>query len=349
MTSDINKLDSENWWLQPSIHPSYARILCAYIKNNGFAIDRLFLGSTLNWQTLLEQQRFISFEQFRRIVLNALAIMKKPWLGLEVARLLPISVHGSLGYGAVTAPTVKSAFKLIEQAMATRITLYNFEYQHTDFGARFTIRESSPLQELTQVMYPMLLGSFCDIVEKTTGKKAANIPVSLPYVEPEWSAKYYELFPEFNYTFSSEHFFVEIPQQLLNTHSLTADDYAYRNALRECHQLIAIREQGGDFSERIKNHLFSVSPLYSSQAQAAKAMGVSVSTLIRKLKSEHTSFQALLNEVRAELACWQLQNSETSIESIAEAVGFIDTSNFARVFKGWMGCTPSQFRRQHVN
>ncbi|REL27250.1 AraC family transcriptional regulator [Thalassotalea euphylliae] len=349
MTGDIDKLHRENWWLQPSIHPSYARILCAYIKNNGFAIERLLIGSTLTWQTLLEQQRFISFEQFRRLVLNALAIMQKPWLGLEVARLLPVSVHGSLGYGAVTAPTVKSAFKLIEQAMATRITLFNFEYQATDFGARFTIHERSPLQELTQVMYPMLLGSFCDIVEKTTGKKAASIPVSLPYAKPEWSAKYREFFPEFDYTFSSEHFFVEIPHQLLNTHSLTADDYAYRNALRECHQLIAIREQGGALSERIKTHLFSANVLCSSQAQVASAMGMSVSTLIRKLKSEHTSFQALLNEVRAELACWQLQNSKASIESIAEAVGFIDTSNFSRVFKGWMGCTPSQFRRLHVS
>ena len=334
-------------WLQPSIHPSYARILCSYIRNNGFEIEALFYGSTLSWPTLLEQQRFISFEQFRRIALNALKMTLKPWLGLEIAKLLQVSVHGSLGYGAVAAPTVKGAFKLIERAMVTRISLLKFDYVETDSGARFYVYEQMPLAELAQLIYPMLMGSFCDIVEKTTGKPAYKVKVYLPYSKPSWFEHYIKQFPEFAFEFDCRCFYVDIPNEILHTHSLVADEFAYRNAIRECQQLIDIRQQGGDLSEQIKKRLFSMEAPYCSQRQIAEELGMSVRTLIRKLKNENTSFQSILDEVRTELTCWQLQNTELAIEDIAESVGFIDTSNFSRVFKRWMGCTPSQFRTQN--
>lgn len=332
--------------LLPSIHPSYARIMCAYIQNKGYDIDKLFIGSTLNWQNLLDQQGFISLAQFRTLVLNALQLTQKPWLGVEMAKQLQVSVHGALGYGAVAAPTVKDAFKLIEQAMTTRISLLGFEYIETNVGARFHVDEFVPLAALSQVVYPMLIGAFCDIIEKTTGSHAQQVKVFLPYPQPAWFEQYQIQFPQLTFTFDNESFYIDIPASLLSMHSLTADNFAYRNAQRECLQLLKSKERGGALSEQIKRRLFSMSPMTPQQTQISQDLGISVRTLIRKLKMENTSFQKIIDEVRTELACWELQNTEQPIDDIADRVGFVDTSNFSRVFKRWMGTTPSQFRRQ---
>ena len=335
-------------WLSPSIHPSYARILCSYIKNKDHNVEDLFVGQTLSWQNLIERNRFISFEQFRGLILNALMITAKPWLGVEIARLLQASVHGSLGFGAVTAPTVKDAFKLIEMAMPTRISLLEFEYQETPTGARFYVHELTELNELAHVIYPMLIGSFCDIVEKTTGEKANGVTVTLPYLSPPWFDTYSNQFPELRMVFGQPKFSVDIPASILETHSLTADDFAFRNAVRECKQLLEVKHKGGDIAEQIKTFLFTQSPPYPLQTEIAQDLGYSVRTLIRKLSAEGTSFQAILDEVKMELSCWQLQNTELPIEQIADSVGFIDTSNFSRVFKRWMGLTPSAYRKQRL-
>lgn len=333
-------------WISPSIHPSYARILCSFIKNKGFDVDELFVGQPLNWQSLEATNRFISFEQFRGLITNALRVTGKPWLGVEIARMLQVSVHGTLGYGAVAAPTVKDAFKLIEMAMPTRISLLQFEYRETASGARFYVHELTVLEELAHVIYPMLMGSFCDIVEKTTGQKALGVTIALPYSRPPWADSYKVQFPELSLEFDKPSFTLDIPASILEIHSLTADDFAFRNAVRECQQLLELKQKGGDVSERIKTLMFESNPAYPLQTDVAKTLGFSVRTLIRKLHSEGTSFQRILDEVKMELSCWKLQNTDLPIEQIAESVGFIDTSNFSKVFKRWMGMTPSGYRKQ---
>lgn len=69
-------------------------------------------------------------------------------------------------------------------------------------------------------------------------------------------------------------------------------------------------------------------------------------TLIRHLQAEGVRYQSLLDEVRSDQACWLLSQTSHSIESIAERLGYQDTSNFSRTFRRWLGVTPRQFRQQ---
>ncbi len=41
-----------------------------------------------------------------------------------------------------------------------------------------------------------------------------------------------------------------------------------------------------------------------------------------------------------------LENSSTSIETVALSLGYADTSHFTRAFKRWMGVTPKYYRTQ---
>jgi AraC-like DNA-binding protein len=66
--------------------------------------------------------------------------------------------------------------------------------------------------------------------------------------------------------------------------------------------------------------------------------------LRRKLAEQGTNFRCIVKELRCEAAKKLLHQTQLTIEDIAQAIGFNDTSNFRAAFKKWTGCTPSSLR-----
>ena len=80
------------------------------------------------------------------------------------------------------------------------------------------------------------------------------------------------------------------------------------------------------------------------KSRVAAALSMSTSTLHQRLIERGTSFHALLNDLRRELACSYLQQSGVSVTEITFLLGFTDVSNFTRAFKRWTGMSPTRFR-----
>lgn len=66
-------------------------------------------------------------------------------------------------------------------------------------------------------------------------------------------------------------------------------------------------------------------------------------TVIRKLESEGTKFQAVRDEVAKQQAANYLSDASLSVESVGHLMGFSDVSSFRRSFKRWFGETPLQY------
>jgi len=60
-------------------------------------------------------------------------------------------------------------------------------------------------------------------------------------------------------------------------------------------------------------------------------------------------FVDYLNRIRTEKAAELLRKEQATIAEISGMVGYSDHSYFCKVFKKAMGCSPSQYRRQHGN
>ena len=73
-------------------------------------------------------------------------------------------------------------------------------------------------------------------------------------------------------------------------------------------------------------------------------LNTSTQTLRRRLKDESTSFQAIKDQVRRDLAICHLSENKYSINDIALKVGFTEPSTFHRAFKKWTGVTPGDYR-----
>lgn len=82
-----------------------------------------------------------------------------------------------------------------------------------------------------------------------------------------------------------------------------------------------------------------------SIVQVAGKMGVSVPTLNRRLRTQGTSWRALLEEYRLGAADHMLRHSLRSIGDIALAVGYAESASFSRAFTRHFGTNPTDCRR----
>jgi AraC-like DNA-binding protein len=67
-------------------------------------------------------------------------------------------------------------------------------------------------------------------------------------------------------------------------------------------------------------------------------------TLSRHLNDCGTSFQALLDEGRFEIARQMLEDPRIGVNQIAMTLDYADASAFTRAFRRWSGTTPAQWR-----
>lgn len=83
---------------------------------------------------------------------------------------------------------------------------------------------------------------------------------------------------------------------------------------------------------------------WPSFEELAAELGLSLSTLRRKLEREGTSYRMLKDLVRRDLAIRQLTQSHRSVAEIAAALGFAEPSAFHRAFRQWTGVSPADYR-----
>lgn len=102
---------------------------------------------------------------------------------------------------------------------------------------------------------------------------------------------------------------------------------------------------GGSTRDRVMGELRQQVARGGGRKQAiAKALGMSPRTLSRKLGAEGASFQALLDEARAELAKHCLRDPSLAIYEVALLLGYSEPAPFHRAFRRWTGTSPSRWR-----
>jgi AraC-like DNA-binding protein len=74
-------------------------------------------------------------------------------------------------------------------------------------------------------------------------------------------------------------------------------------------------------------------------AGTARGLGVSTRTMQRRLAAEGTSFAAVVDALRRELACTYLDR-RVPIPEIAALLGYADGTAFHHAFRRWTGSTP---------
>ena len=81
-------------------------------------------------------------------------------------------------------------------------------------------------------------------------------------------------------------------------------------------------------------------------ADVAARLCTSPRSLQRRLATEGTTFQALLEDVRREAALGYLADARVELGEVAALLGFSEAAAFHRAFRRWTGETPQHYRRR---
>ena len=110
-------------------------------------------------------------------------------------------------------------------------------------------------------------------------------------------------------------------------------------------ELIEVEQRPASVSDAVKRLFGSdFSDGMPTFADIAGRLHTSESSLRRRLLEEETSFQALKDEVRCELAMQLLSDPDGRLGDIAERLGFTEQSSFGRSFRQWTGMSPKTWR-----
>jgi AraC-like DNA-binding protein len=177
------------------------------------------------------------------------------------------------------------------------------------------------------------------------GQRIRLEQTSFTYDEPAHSREYASLFPgsqRFNAPCTSLVFHASYLALPLLQH-----ERALKQFLKHSPADLLARPDGGDsLMAQIRRLIGRDCRDWPDLGMVAQALHMSPQTLRRHLREEGSSFQALKDDLRRDLAIYHLGRADLSIQAIAEQLGFSEPSAFHRAFKKWTGLTPGAYRAQ---
>ena len=163
--------------------------------------------------------------------------------------------------------------------------------------------------------------------------------------EPPSSAAYRDLFGA-PVVFGAAQDRLFFTAQEWNT-AIASADAALAQMLEHHARILARRipQTAPSFSAEVQKTIADTPSRSGSAESVARSLNMSVRTLQRKLVDDGTTFRAVSDAVRWQLAEDYLNDPKVSIAEVAFLLGFSDQSSFNRAFRRWTGKSPGRWRR----
>ncbi|MCB2188788.1 MAG: AraC family transcriptional regulator [Deltaproteobacteria bacterium] len=284
---------------------------------------------------------------YQRLVLAALEQSRDPTLALGAAREFSyVSRFGYWGYAILSSATWEQAARIALRYWDVSGSLARPEFFEDGETCGWEIFPAvEPVHEkiLIFAVEKVLSSSFATI-EFATGSPPPLREILVSYAPPEHAA----LYPEYwraPVRFRQPRNLVRMDRAVLERPILLANAQIMQTCQEQCHQLLANLRQSDELVELIRRLIIGRPGDFPGAEQTARRLGLSPRTLRRRLRDRGTNYQALLDEVRAELALGYLTATNLSMDEIAGLVGFAETTTFRRTFKKWRGKSAAQVRR----
>lgn len=323
------------------------RFLYRYLIDNHYNPSLLLINTGLNLSQIEDPDARMTRCQKETITENILSTVKDPLVGLKMGSAFRLDDFGTLGYAALCAKTRGDSLKIIIKLQILTVTEFNIstEINENSFSINF---HSNRKKIDDSFIYNCDLETaavvFCEGKEKEN--KKALIKVKLMHSQHHLKAQYEKFYgcpvefdqPYNEIVFKRAYFDEAMPRADVQTSEI---------CLAQCKKIMADMNRQSNTIENIREIMLAKAGGFPSISEVATQLKTTERTLRRRLKSEQTSFQEILNNVRTQLAKEYL-TTELSIEQIAELIGYSEPANFSNAFKRWTLLSPTEYRQSLV-
>lgn len=325
------------------ISSDYLILLAEIAFERGISAAELLRNTGLPESLLFQPNTPVGHESALAMLEQFCEITEDPSIALEFGKRMTLSKHGALGYAAQYSETMVDAAQKVVRYIETRTQIFEVERQLDEHTRHLYINLKVP----TSKAGPFLLLAFLASVE-TICRSLVPIPArevnSQIRVMSNTDMSQQAILPRCQVISGQDVNCLSWPRQALEGQLAFFDPKLENLAQQELEHALDSINETNTISARVRTILGERLAKTPTVEDVASMLCMSSATLNRKLKIENRSFQQLKDEVRFIKAQQLLTHSSLSIDIIAEQLGYSDSSNFAKAFKGWADTSPSQFR-----
>lgn len=249
----------------------------------------------------------------------------------------------------VTAPTLADALERSARFLRLVLPDLAVALEHDRHEARLRIVETRPLRVGRVFAFEWLLRLLHGLSSWLVGMRIVLDAVAFPYPRPAHADDYaliYTANSTFAGTASGGTLIATFAANLLDL-PIRRDEAALKSFLVGAPgKMTLLYRRDREMVLRVRNALRDALPEARPLPEVARELHLSPRTLHRRLADEGSSFQAIKDSLRRDLAINRLDKTPQPLARIAADLGFADPSAFYRAFVGWTGMAPAHYRRR---
>jgi len=327
----------------PSSLATIAQILWRLIEFHGFDPAPLFHKAGIEPETIRDPNARIDNRRSDAVVHLAAARIRDPSFGLQGTHCWHPSNLGALGHAWLASSTLRRALERLVQYWRILDLEGNVSLRDTREGIEFRSAPPSVDPVVDAVGGDLTIAIIVDMCRMNYGNTLTPLRVGFRRTRPGNALPYERVFgcqPAFGRGFDSfvlKRAVADFPLPTSNRQLAAVHDRILMEELARLDRNDVLTRARAALLERLATGEVSEDTL-------AADLNVSRRTLQRRLADENTTYAALLDATRRDLALRYVEDPAKSITEIAFLLGYSQHSVFTRAFRRWTGKSPSRYR-----
>lgn len=265
-------------------------------------------------------------------------------IGLSFAEQAHLTSFGPLSVPLVSSGSVSEVFELLRFLPIISSALRP-HFHHGERGLTVGLTGHTGDADLDCLVITYGGAALLRLLDVLTGG-LPGVTLHLPWEAPRLPWEGADRMDE-RLVFEARASFIDVPVATLQTPCRFPDPVAYRLAITGLRQTLEHRSTAASLTERVRR-LVEEDPGRSISVNVAALLGISVSTLKRRLEDEGTTFREVRQSLLRERAIVRLLDPSLTTRQIAQELGYSDTATFSHAFKRWTGQSPRAFRMESL-
>ncbi|VXA56103.1 AraC family transcriptional regulator [Acinetobacter proteolyticus] len=339
-----------------NIHNDYLRLLVDTATTFGVPKSEVLRYCQIPLSLLAENNNHerISFSQWTDIIIRLIELLPDKGIGYQFGLNCKLTVHGALGFILISNSTIGKVLIDLQKYYSMRI--HKMDLSVLNKNNKIIIR-FNPLYQLpthlneskkNSVNKFFIESAIVDIInnlQMITNFNLSGVNIHVTWDKEDYHALYEKRLPIFH--FSQDYNQISFDLKCLDLPLTFSSNSAYQLAMEMVNkEYLFYQDQDNKIILKVNQQLkFTPGLGFPSLTDVADKLKISERTLKRELALANTTFSALLQTRKFELAK-KLIDSNRNIQEISDLLGYSHISAFSRAFFGWTGKKPSDYIRE---
>ena len=281
-----------------------------------------------------------------QMAIHQVAVTGDPDLGLKAGRAMPLGRAGPIDYAIHSAPTLRMSIAVADRYIRMYSDALRVRLESDDARALVTLAMDGPA---SRPILDFMMGAWYANHIRPPLAAAGGVECWFAHARPSSIVEYERSFegaalrfdaPAYGFAFESEYLDAPLPCADASLHALFCQHV--QTTLEQCALRPTLTSRVREIASR---NLLEGAP---TAFTVADELRISARTLARRLEREGTSYGAIVDGLRQELALQYVIREELGFTDIAFQLGFSHAEAFFRAFRRWTGRTPLKYRRAHA-